>query len=262
MNRTLPLTTPLTRLLAALTLSALLHQTAARAADEPARKLPPAKEIIAKYVKAIGGREAILKQTSTHATGKFEMPAQGLSGTLEVFAAQPNKLLVKIDIAGFGKVSQGFDGKVGWTMDPAQGPMVLKDKMLEQITAESDFYSPLHEEKNYTSMETLELTKFEGKDSYKLKLVRKNGRETSEFYDVKTGLLNGTLSTQDTALGALPVTSIVGEYREFGGVKMPAKVTQKIGPAVQVLTITASENNQVADAEFELPAPIKTLVNP
>ena len=262
MNKTSRSLSPITRLLAAFTLSVLWYHPAARAADEPAKKLPAAKEVIAKYVKAIGGKEAILKQTSTHATGKFEMPAQGVSGTLEVFAAQPNKLLVKIDIAGFGKVSQGFDGKVGWTIDPAQGPMVLKDKMLEQISAESDFYGTLHDEKSYTSMETVELTKFEGKDCYKLKLVRKNGRESTEFYDVKTALLSGTVSTQDTALGALPVTSSVGEYREFGGVKMPTKVTQKIGPAEQVLTITAVENNKVVEAEFELPAPIKTLVNP
>ena len=111
-------------------------------------------------------------------------------------------------------------------------------------------------------METVEATKFEGKDCYKLKLVRKNGHETIEFYDVKTALLNGTMSTQDSALGALPVTSIVGEYKEFGGVKMPTKISQKIGPAEQVMTINSVENNKVADSEFELPEAIKALVKP
>ncbi len=250
------------RLLGALALTVLLLTPAVRAADESTKKLPPAKEVIAKFIKAIGGREAILKQTSMHATGTFAMPAQGVSGTLEVFASKPNKLLVKIDITGFGKVSQGFDGKVGWTIDPAQGPMVLKDKMLEQVSTEADFYGTLHDEKNYTSMETVEATKFEGKDCYKLKLVRKNGHETIEFYDVKTALLNGTMSTQDSALGALPVTSIVGEYKEFGGVKMPTKISQKIGPAEQMMTITSVENNKVADSEFDLPEPIKALVKP
>lgn len=253
---------PLARLLGALTLSALLGNSTGWAVDEPAKKLPAAKEVIAKYIKAIGGRDAILKQTSMKAIGKFEMPAQGVSGSLEIFAAKPDKVLVKIDITGFGKVLQGFDGKVGWTIDPAQGPMVLKDKMLEQIRSESDFYNTLHEEKNYASMETVEVTKFEGKDCYKLKLVRKNGHETIEFYDVKTALLNGSMSTQDSALGALPVTSIVSEYREFGNVKMPTRIQQKIGPAEQVMVITSIENNKVADAEFVLPAPIKALVNP
>ena len=111
-------------------------------------------------------------------------------------------------------------------------------------------------------METVEVTNFEGKYCYKLKLVRKNGHETIEFYDVKTALLNGSMSTQDSALGALPVTSIVSEYREFGNVKMPTRIQQKIGPAEQVMVITSVENNKVADAEFVLPAPIKALVNP
>ena len=252
---------PSARLLGAFALSVLLLAPAVRAADETAKKLPPAKEVLAKYVKAIGGREAILKQSSMQAIGKFEMPAQGVSGALEILASKPNKLLVKIDITGLGKTMQGFDGKVGWMIDPAQGPMLLKDKMLDQISAESDFYGTLHDEKNYTSMETVETTKFEGKDCHKLKLVRKNGHETIEFYD-KTSLLNGTMSTQESALGALPVTSIIGEYKEFGGVKMPTKIHLKMGPMEQVMTITSVVNNKVADAEFELPAPIKALVKP
>ena len=255
-------TIPFARLPGAFVLSVLLLVPAARAADEPAKKLPPAKEVIARFIKAIGGREAILKQSSVHATGTFGMPAQGLSGAMEVFAAKPNKLLVKIDITGFGKVSQGFDGKVGWTIDPAQGPMLLKDKMLEQLSIESDFFGTLHDEKNFTSMETVEATQFEGKDCYKLKLVRKSGQETIEFYDVKTALLSGSMSTQESPLGTLPVTNIVGEYKTFGSVKMPTKMSQKIGPAEQVLTIASVENDKVADSEFELPAPIKALVKP
>lgn len=262
MNKPFPRIPSLARLLGALTLTAWLSTSAAPAADEPAKKLPSAKEVIARYIKVIGGRDAVLKQTSMHAIGKFEMPAQGVSGSLEIFATRPDKVLVKIDITGFGKVLQGFDGKVGWTIDPAQGPMVLKDKQLEQIRTESDFYNTLHEEKNYTSMETVEVTKFEGKDCYKLKLVRKNGHETIEFYDLKTALLNGSMSTQESVLGAQPVTSIVSEYREFGNVKMPTRIQQKIGPAEQVMTITSVENNKVADSEFALPAPIKALLNP
>src|SRR4029450_2982176 len=72
--------------------------------------LPPAKEIIAKYVKALGGRDAILKYTSTHVKGNFDVPAQGIKGSLEVFAAKPDKLKVKIDLPGVGIALYGHDG--------------------------------------------------------------------------------------------------------------------------------------------------------
>lgn len=262
MNKMTASIVPITRVLGALMFSVLLHHSVARAADETPKKLPPAKEVIAKFVKAIGGKEAVLKQSSTHSLGKMEMPAQGLSGTLDSYAAKPNKVLVTMDITGIGKSMQGFDGKVGWSIDPAQGPMVLKDKALEQAKAEADFYAPLHDESSYTSMETVEATKFEGKDCYKLKLVRKNGHETIEFYDVKTALLNGTISTQESPMGSIPVTSVMGEYKDFGGVKSPTKISLKFGPAEIVLTITSVEINKVADSAFELPAPIKALVKP
>ena len=57
-----------------------------------------AKAIIAKYVEAIGGRDAILKHRSCHWSGKFELPAQQVSGSLDVFGAQPHKQLLKVNI--------------------------------------------------------------------------------------------------------------------------------------------------------------------
>src|ERR1051325_3968318 len=68
----------------------------AQAADEKPKeneKLPSAKEVLEKYTKAIGGKEAFSKHNSQHVLGKVEMPAQNMSGKMEVFAARPNKLM-------------------------------------------------------------------------------------------------------------------------------------------------------------------------
>src|SRR6476619_1014731 len=47
--------------------------------------LPSARSIIDRHVKAIGGRAAILAHTSSHATGTFSMPAQNITGALDVY---------------------------------------------------------------------------------------------------------------------------------------------------------------------------------
>ena len=56
-----------------------------------------AKEVVAKHLQAIGGKEALLKHKSTHTKSKLEIPAQNITGDIEGFAAAPNKVLAKIN---------------------------------------------------------------------------------------------------------------------------------------------------------------------
>ena len=108
--------------------------------------LPPASEVIGKFIKAIGGKEAYSKIESQHGKGKFELAAQGISGDLEVFHKRPNKLRVKVGIPSIGDILTGFDGKVGWSMNAATGPMLLEGKALEQMREQADFDSVFNEE--------------------------------------------------------------------------------------------------------------------
>ncbi|MBM3839070.1 MAG: hypothetical protein FJ398_14100 [Verrucomicrobia bacterium] len=244
--------------------SAALFEAAAQA-DKPketgsSAKLPAASEVIAKFLKAIGGKEAYLKIQSQHAKGKFEMPAQGLTGDLEVFHKRPNKLLVKVNIPAMGDVLTGFDGKVAWSLNAAMGPMLMEGKQLEQMRDQADFDSILHAEGDYKSMETLELAQFEKKECYKLKLVKKNGQEVTEFYDVKTGLLAGMIMTQESPFGPVQATNVLEEYKKFNDVLFATKVTQRMGPIEQTMILSQYELNKVEDSKFELPEQIKALV--
>ena len=45
---------------------------------------------------AIGGRAAMQAQSSSHATGTISLPSAGMTGTVEVFSAKPNKALIKM----------------------------------------------------------------------------------------------------------------------------------------------------------------------
>ena len=230
------------------------------AKEASAAKLPPASEVIGKFVTAIGGKEAYSKIESQHGKGKFELAAQGISGDLEVFHKRPNKLHVKVSIPGIGDILTGFDGKVGWSLNAAMGPMLLEGKALEQMRDQADFDSVLHAESEYKSMETVELTQFENKECYKLKLVKKSGDEVTEYYDTKTGLLAGMIMTQETPVGAMTITNVLAEYKKFNDVLFATKVTQKMGPIEQTMVLGSYEINKVQDPAFELPADIKALV--
>src|SRR5574339_831898 len=94
--------------------------------------LPSARQIVDRHVAAIGGRAAIMAHTSSHATGTISIPSAGLSGPLEVFAARPDKSLLKMSLGGLGDLQEGFDGTIGWSISAMTGPTLLQGKQLEQ----------------------------------------------------------------------------------------------------------------------------------
>src|SRR5436190_23589714 len=53
---------------------------------KPAASVPTVDVILDKYVKAIGGKEAIEKVTSRVEKGTFELPSFGASGSIETYA--------------------------------------------------------------------------------------------------------------------------------------------------------------------------------
>lgn len=236
--------------------SAVAQAETAAAAD-----LPDARVLRERHIEAVGGRAALERFQSSHAVGKFEIPAQGIHGALEVFAAAPNHLLVTIDVTGIGMVRTGYDGEVGWTIHPATGPMVMEGRQLDQIRQQADFYGILHPERYVASAETVEETEFAGQPAYKVKVVTHWDEEYFEFYDKETGLLTGSIRHQESPMGAIEVTTEAKAYRDFGGVRAPARVAQRMLGQEQLLTIDEVEYDQVDAALFDLPNEIRTLVS-
>ncbi|MCA1561300.1 MAG: hypothetical protein LC804_13910, partial [Acidobacteria bacterium] len=159
--------------------------------------LPSARSIIDRHVQAIGGKAAVQSHSSTRATGTFSVASAGMTGAIEVFAAKPDKSIVKITIPGVGEIVEGYDGKDGWTVSAMTGPMLLEGKQLEEKRFDTEFYGELHDDSRYQSMTTMERTDFEGRPCYKIRLVRKSGGEDFEFYDVNTGLKAGRIATRE-----------------------------------------------------------------
>jgi hypothetical protein len=240
--------------------STAVGQTAPAQGAQPLAKVPAADEIIERFVEAIGGRKTLETVNSRHAVGTFEIPAQGLKGTLESFAARPNKQIVRIDLPGVGQILGGFDGTVGWSINPAVGPTLMEGGHLEQARMQADFDHPLHDRKYFKAIETVEQMTFEGMNAWKVRVVTTGGIESFEYFDVRTGLLLGSTGAQESPTGAIPVTTVLGDYKAFGGVRLPTRSVQRASGRELVATIASVELNTVDPAVFELPAQIKALI--
>jgi hypothetical protein len=130
---------------------ALAQAPATPKVEKPAATLPPAQEILDRHVKAAGGREAFEGIDSTHVRGSIAIPANGMSGSFEAFAARPNKTFMKMSLAGIGDTTEGFDGTVAWAMSPMTGPMVVTGEELEQKKFDADFNAMLNVASRYES---------------------------------------------------------------------------------------------------------------
>lgn len=222
--------------------------------------LPAAKDLVAKHVAGIGGRDAILRQPFFRAKGTFGMPAAGMTGQMEVVGAQPNLVFMKITIPGMGDMLQGFDGTHAWSLDPMQGPRLIEGEELAQMADEAEFASVLRESASIASMETTEIVTLGGQQCYKVKIVRKSGRETFDCYAVDSGLLIGGFAKQKTAMGEIDAVTEYSDYKEFNGIKQPTKITLSMMGQQQVMEFTSYEYGPMEPAVFTLPAPVATLI--
>ncbi len=74
------------RKIAGLLLALAIPGTLAQAAAAQ-NGAPPAREIIGRYVEAIGGADAVRRAGSWKATGTFAMAAAGITGAIEAYQA-------------------------------------------------------------------------------------------------------------------------------------------------------------------------------
>jgi hypothetical protein len=226
----------------------------------PAAALPTAEEILKRYRTAIGGVSAIKKHTSRVISGVFEIMGQGMKGDLKILAAAPDLMRVTITLSSLGEIDRGYNGHIGWSIDPTVGPRLLEGKELDELKHSADFYDDLHDPKSYASITVVSQGPFEGQDCYEMKLVRTTGFEYTEFFNVKTNLLAGVKMNATNQMGSVPVTTIFGEYKTFGGVMTPTVTRQRMMGLESEMTITNVAFDPVDPKAFDLPAPIAALV--
>jgi hypothetical protein len=228
------------------------------AAAPAAAQLPPAREILDRHVRELGGREALLGRGMMHLRGLFEMPGAGLTGTLEAWRA-PDRSLSVVDVPGLGEIRRGFDGRVAWSDNPIEGPRLLKGAELAQAMDDADFRADARDPDLIAAAETLERTQVEGQPCWRVRIAWKSGRTAHDCYSTETGLLVATTTTVATPMGELEATTLVGGYEMRGRVRMATRLVQRLAGQEQVLTLREVEFLPIDDARFALPPGIRAL---
>ncbi len=222
--------------------------------------LPTGKDVIARHIEAIGGEAAWKAIKSMRATGTFTLPAQGVNGSLDLMTARPALMRLRVTLEGIGKIESGYNGKVGWTIDPISGPAVLSGRELIEMADDSSFEAILYGPEFIKEFVPVARENFGLTPAIKVKVTLQSGTEQFEYFDATTGLYLGFEGNRATPMGNVPTTEILANYKTFGKVKLPTVIKQRALGFETEISVTEVEFDTVPADAFDLPAVIKALI--
>jgi hypothetical protein len=140
------------------------------------------------------------------------------------------------------------------------GPRLLPEAEAKTFINEANPAYSLEFRKENPVIEYQGEVEFDGKQAHKIRLVNKDGLESTQYFDPESHLLRGTVAITPTPMGQVEVTTFMREYIETNGMMEPSKVVQRMGPQEFSVTIDSISYDEIDTSMFDLPEAIKALV--
>ena len=225
----------------------------------PIASAQTADEVIEKSITAMGGRAAFGKIKSRVSTGELSIgtPAGDIAGTVEMYAASPNKqrTVIKADLSQFGAgqllIDQRFDGTVGYAMDSMQGNREITGSQLENMKAQGFPNPMLNFKATGTTVKLGAKEQIKGRDMFVLTFEPPAGFPIKQYIDAETYLPARTIVTAEVPqMGKVEQMVDPSDYRDVDGVKVAHKMTLTNAMQTISMTFTKIENNVAVDEKM------------
>ncbi|MDP9361702.1 MAG: c-type cytochrome [Acidobacteriota bacterium] len=219
--------------------------------EEADRKtFPPAKDLVAKYVTAIGGEAAAKKLATTSMIAKATRTGtNGQAAPMEVYRSGAS-VLVRVTPAEGPGMAQMFGAEGGW-MQGRQGMRTLTAADAAQGLASARVYDPfmppLPDNARVFGKETID-----GRETWPVGAQIDEHTRQRVWFDATTGLVLRRVITTDSPVGRIPQQTDYEDYREVGGVKVPF--------TVRVSSVNGGQSSTRKYTSIELGAPVDEKV--
>jgi photosystem II stability/assembly factor-like uncharacterized protein len=218
---------------------------------------PTLDDIIAGYLKTVGGADRIQALQTVRRTGKF-LGAGGFEAAYRQENKRPNKVRDEMTFLGLTGVT-AYDGKSGWKIEPWQGkkdPESLGEDELKSIIEDAEFDDPLFDYRNKgNTAELVGTDDFEGTAVYKLRATLKsNGDVRTYFLDADT-YVPIRVDVKRTVRGDERDFEVsLGDYKAVNGIFFPFAVeigTKGSQEKSAIAFDTIETNVAIDDRRFE-----------
>jgi hypothetical protein len=215
-----------------------------------------AEEIIAKNIKAQGGRDALMNLKSLERKGTVSVDGSfgQMEGTVEEVAIPWKKARRALDLAVFVQ-KDGWNGKTAWR-DGMNGVQDLEGEEANQIKQSVDLNPFVMIAQRETKAEKLDDETIDDVAYYVIQLTPKDKPPLKFLIDKKTDQLRRTTVTQkNPQFGEVKVVVEPSDYEQFGPVKLATKSKVQLGELLQIdTTYTETKvNGPVDESVFEKP---------
>lgn len=189
-----------------------------------------ADDIIAKYIKTVGGMERIASIKSLRRTGKF-IGGGGFEARVLQENRRPQMVREEFALQGMTGIN-AWDGKSGWKIEPWDGkkdPEALGEAEQKEIIEDSDFDGPLiNYRQKGNKVEYIGREPVEGTDAYKLKVTHPNG--DVQFYSMDIDyFVPIKIETRRMIRGAeREFETSLGDYKEVNGWYLPFSIESNV----------------------------------
>ncbi len=214
---------------------------------------PTADDLVAKYIAAAGGADAIRKITSRVMTGKILV--MGSETPIQLYTKAPNKR-VSVTHSPNGDSFTAYDGSAGgWMGSTGRPARAMSAADSESASMDAEFYLPLRIKEMFTQVRRGRPEEINGAMCEVLTGTRQGRTPVRLYFDQKTGLLARMVRYTETPVGRNPVQIDYADYRESDGVKIPFRWTLSRTNGRFTIQIDEVKNNvPIDDAKFAKPA--------
>ena len=207
---------------------------------------PAAKDLIAKYVAAIGGENALpLLNPKSRVSKGTRIDSKGTSSTFDLYEAD-GRAYIKAKLPE-QSVEQSFGPESGWTRDK-DGVHDMRPADLEAVHDVFPAFEPFDPVTLNEKAKTVRKEKIGDRDAWIVYDRLDPNTVVDIFFDANTGLALRRLVLTTSLVGRVPKQTDFDDYRDVGALKLPfltrvALVDPWVGGTRQAETIEVGAAN-------------------
>jgi photosynthetic reaction center cytochrome c subunit len=217
----------------------------------PAQR-PSADPILEKYVKAVGGAEAIQKISSrvekgTVITARGQVP-------VEVFAKAPDKRITIVHQPN-GDNMTAYDGHAGWLGNAGRPARDMSDQENDAVRLDADLHFATDLKQIFSQFRVGRPEKIGDRPTTQVIAIRQGLPPLRLYFDDESGLLVRLVRYAETPLGRNPTQIDYADYRDAGGTKIPYRWTiARPNGRFTIQVDQVQQNVNIDDSKFAKPA--------
>jgi hypothetical protein len=226
----------------------------------PAASGQTAEEVVSRFLEARGGLSRLRTVQTLRMTGRLVLPGVVAPFTLEL--KRPDRMRAEYAYQGLRGV-QAYDGARGWAIRAIPGrdraePLPPDESQEAQKQADIDLSPLVDYQGKGNQVELLGREPVGGRETFKLRVVARDGTVSTLFLDAKSFLPRRTEDTRSLEGARVEFVTETGDYRPVDGVQFAhsLEIGPKGSPDRQKITFDRIEVNvPLDDGRFQMPSP-------